>query len=98
MTVGVGRLVLDFYNNTDLRAKRRQLNELCDALRDKFNLSVLEVADFDDLERCVLGFAAVIPDNWGTQRSRDLMEKICRAVDDTSFARVMTEDTELLSF
>jgi uncharacterized protein YlxP (DUF503 family) len=97
MLVGVGRIVLDFYNNDKAALKRRKLEELCTELRRKFNISALEVADFDDPERCVLGFAAVIPEDWKPQSARSLMEKICKTIDETSFARVLVEDWDLLS-
>jgi uncharacterized protein YlxP (DUF503 family) len=95
--IGVGRIVLDFYNNDKVSVKQRQLEELCADLRRKFNLSALEVADFDDPERCVIGFAAVIPENWKTRSAEHLMEKICKTIDETSVARVMVEDWDLLS-
>ena len=96
MLIGVGRIVLDFYNNTSLPAKRKQLDELSVALRKKFNISVMEVADFDDLERCVLGFAVVIPENWREHAARGLVETVCKEIDSTAFARVMVEDWDLL--
>jgi uncharacterized protein YlxP (DUF503 family) len=96
MLIGVGRIVLDFFNNTSAPKKRAQLEELCGDLRKKFNISVLEVADFDDPERCVIGFAAVIPENWKTPSAKGLVDKICETIDQTSFARVMVEDTDLL--
>jgi uncharacterized protein YlxP (DUF503 family) len=95
--IGVGRIVLDFYNNTSVGQKRRQLEELCSDLRKKFNVSALEVADFDDPERCVIGFAAVIPENWKRLSAQHLVEKICETIDQTSFARVTVEDWDLLS-
>lgn len=98
MMIAAGRLVLEFHNNSDTHAKRRQLEELATALRKRFNLSALEVADFDDPERCVLGFAAVIPEDWENRQGRDLVERICREIDATSFARVMVEDTDLIDF
>lgn len=97
MWIGVGRIVLDFYNNDKAALKRKKLEELCNDLRRKFNISALEVADFDDPERCVIGFAAVIPENWKTQSAQSLIEKICKTIDETSFARVMVEDCDLLS-
>ena len=97
MLIGVGRIVLDFFNNEKLAAKHRQLEELCASLRKKFNISALEIADFDDPERCVIGFAVVIPENWKTQTAEDFVEKICATIDQTSFARVMVEDWDLLS-
>ena len=97
MLVGAARIVLDFYNNDNLALKHRKLEELCHDLRKKFNISILEVADFDDFEKCVIGFAAVIPENWKTITAENLMEKICKEIDQTSFARVTIEDWDLLS-
>jgi uncharacterized protein YlxP (DUF503 family) len=97
MLIAAGRIVLDFYNNDSASKKRKQLEELCADLRKKFNLSALEVADFDDPERCVIGFAAVIPENWSTLSAQDFLEKVCRTLDETSFARVMVADVDLLS-
>lgn len=96
MLIGVGRIVLDFHNNDQTALKHRLLEKLCLDLRRKFNLSILEVADLDDPERCVLGFAAVIPENWKTQSAQRLVESICKTIDTTSFARVMVEDCDLL--
>lgn len=96
MYIGVGRIVLDFYNNTDAPKKRRQLEELCADLKKKFNVSALEVADFDDPERCVIGFAAVIPETWKYPSAKSLVDKICETIDQTAFARVTVEDTDLL--
>jgi uncharacterized protein YlxP (DUF503 family) len=97
MLVGAARIVLDFYGNQDANKKRRQLEELCNDLRKKFNVSALEVADFDDPEKCVIGFAAVIPENWKTKSADSLMERICNEIDQTAFARVTVEDWDLLS-
>ena len=101
MQIGVGRIVLDFYNNPDLKLKRRKTEELCKELRKKFNLSMLEVADFEDPERCVIGFAAVIPENWPIHEkgisAEGLIRKICKTIDETSFARISIEDCDVLS-
>ncbi len=97
MLIGVGRIVLDFYNNDNASKKRKQLEELCVQLRKKFNISALEVADFDDPEKCVIGFAAVFPENWKTQSAHSMIEKICKTIDETSFARVTVEDVDILA-
>lgn len=96
MLIGVGRIVLDYYNNPSATKKNRELEEFCADLRKKFNISILEIADFDDPERCVLGFAVVIPENWKTRSAQSLVEKICKTIDETAFARVTVEDCELL--
>lgn len=97
MLIGVGRIVLDYYNNDKASKKRKQLAELCDDLRKKFNVSAMEVADYDDPERCVIGFAAVIPEDWKTSSAQSFLEKICKTIDQTAFARVTVEDVDLLS-
>lgn len=97
MLIGVGRIVLDYYNNEKASKKNRELEVFCADLRKKFNISILEVADFDDPERCVIGFAAVIPENWKTQSAQSLVDKICETIDKTAFARVTVEDCDLLS-
>jgi hypothetical protein len=56
----------------------------------------MEVAEFEDPEKCVLGFAVVMPESWKPMRARALLAKICDEIDRTSFARVMMEDTELV--
>lgn len=96
MMIGSGRIVLDFYNNTEAPKKRKLLEELCISLRKKYNVSALEVADFDDPERCVIGFAAVIPESWKIPSAESFVEKIAAEIDKTAFARVTVEDLELL--
>ncbi len=97
MLIATGRIVLDFYNNDNVALKRRQLEELCTGLRRKFNVSALEVAEFDDPEKCVIGFAAVIPENWKASSAQSFMDKIAKTIDETAFARVTVEDTDLIS-
>lgn len=96
MFVGTGRIVLEFFNNTDAPKKTRMLEELCADLRKKHNVSALEIADFDDPERCVMGFAAIIPENWKIPYAERFVEKIAKEIDSTAFARVTVEDLELL--
>ena len=96
MLVGVGRIILDYYGNQNATKKNQELEALCAELRKKFNLSILEIADFDDPERCVLGFAAAIPETWNIPSAQSLIDKICKTIDETAFARVTVEDCEIL--
>jgi uncharacterized protein YlxP (DUF503 family) len=95
MWIGVGRIVLDFYNNDSLKKKRNAMESLCKDLRKTFNLSALEVSEIEDLEKCVLGFAAVMPEAWKEKSAHDFIKKICGEIDNTAFARVSVEDCEL---
>jgi len=96
MLIAVGRIILDFYNNEKVATKTRNIEDLCNDIRRKFNISILEVADFDEPERCVIGFAAVIPENWKTKTAQSFLDKITETIDTTAFARVTVEDTDLL--
>ena len=96
MRIGVGRIVLDYHGNLKAAEKRQKLEELGASLRKRFNLSIAEIADFDDPERCVIGFAAVIPDHWSNVEAERFTEKICRTIDETAVPRVMVEDWDLI--
>ncbi|MGE0616132.1 MAG: DUF503 family protein [Bacteriovoracia bacterium] len=98
MWVGVGRIVLDFYNNDNVALKRRKLEELCKDLRREFNLSAMEVDELDDPEKCVFGFAAVMPAGWKEQSARSFVQKICEKIDQTAFGRVMVDDWDVWSY
>jgi uncharacterized protein YlxP (DUF503 family) len=95
MWVAAGKVILDFHGNLNLKDKRHQLAELVDDVHRKFNASAAEVADFDDLERCVIGLALAA----GTEQgARSAMKKILEHIDTTSFARVMVEDTDIFGY
>ena len=96
MRIGVGRIVLDYYGNDNVQKKRRELEALCQDLRRQFNLSAMEISDFEDAERCVMGFAAVIPDHWNEQAASSFVEKICETIDQKAFTRVTVEDWDIL--
>ena len=96
MLIGVARIVMDFYNNEKISVKQKKLEELCRDIRKKYNVSALEVAEFDDPEKCVIGIAAVFPENWKDSSAQTLVQKICAEVDQTAFARVTVEDWDLL--
>ncbi len=96
MRVAAARITLDFYNNSSIPKKHAMLEKLCADVRKQFQVSAGEIADFEDPEKCVIGFAQVIPDSWNTLGVRALIEKLCRYIDENSEARVMTEETEIL--
>ncbi len=96
MWIAAGRIVIDCTGIGNITAKRRRIEELTSLLRKKFNISALEVADIDDLDRAVFGFAAVIPETWKERSTRDFLDTIARTIDDNAFGRVMIEDCDLL--
>lgn len=98
MWIGLGRLVLDYYGNQSLSDKKNNIESMCKDFRRKFNLSMLEVADFDELERCVVGFAAVMPETWREEKARDFIAKMVEEIDRAAFARVTVEDWDIHSY
>lgn len=59
MVVGLCTVELYMPDADSLKAKRQILLSLKDRLRDKFNVSVAEVADQDLWQKAVLGIACV---------------------------------------
>ena len=96
MRIGAVRVVLDFYNNTDLARKRRELVALCEELRKTYRVSAAEIDCFDDLERGVIGFALVFPDTQEPSRCLAQLDAIARYIDSNSPARVISEESELM--
>lgn len=95
MWVAAGKIILDFYGNMNIKEKRHQMALLLDDVHKQFNLSAAEVADFDDLERCVIGLALAA----GTEQgARSAMKKVLEHIDTNAFARVVVEDTDFFGY
>ena len=96
MWIAAGRVVIDCDGIGNENAKHKRIEELATLLRRKFNVSALEIADQDSLNRAVFGFAAVIPENWKERSAREFLETLARTIDENAFGRVIVEDCELL--
>ena len=59
MTVGIARLALFIGASHSLKEKRMVLRRVKDLVRQKFNVSIAEVAENDVWQRAVLGIAVV---------------------------------------
>ena len=59
MVVGTCRVSLHIPDSGSLKAKRFALRRLKDRVRNKFNVSVAEVDDFDLWQRATIGVAVV---------------------------------------
>lgn len=95
MWVGAGKLILEFWGNQNIKEKRHQMAALIEDIHKSFNVSATEVADFDDLEKCVIGLAL----SAGTEQgARAAMKKVVEHVDKNGFARLMIEDTDFFGY
>jgi len=92
MFIAASKLVLDYYGNQNLKKKREEMTALFLDLKRRFNVSVLEVEDFDDYERCVFGISLVASDE---RAARAAAEKCIAYIDGIAFARVMMDDTDV---
>lgn len=62
MVVGTCRVSLHIPDSGSLKAKRLVLRRIKDRIRNKFNVSVAEVDDFDLWQRTTIGIAVVSRD------------------------------------
>ena len=93
MFVATAKVILDFYGNDDSDAKRPEMKKLSQAIHRKFNVSALEIIErVDDPERCVLGLSLVARSR---VEARSVMDQVLKFVDESSFARVTSEDVEI---
>jgi uncharacterized protein YlxP (DUF503 family) len=94
VTIGIARLTLFLGGSHSLKEKRMVLRRVKDLVRQKFNVSIAEVGDDNDLwQRAVLGIAAV-----GNQRSfvEPSLDEVVRFV--RGQAEVTGEERELQIF
>ncbi|MBI2605803.1 MAG: DUF503 family protein [Deltaproteobacteria bacterium] len=89
------KVILDFFNNEELAEKTRRLSTLMKDVRRKFAVSINEVADFDDPERCVLGIALCAATRAGADKA---IKAVLEYIDTHSVARVLSEESEIVAF
>ena len=95
MWIAAGKVILDYFNNESEKKKRNLVDKLVKDVRRQFNASILEVADFDELEKCVLGVGLVAATE---KTARSSMKKVLDYIDSHSEARVVTEDTDVFGY
>lgn len=93
MTVGIARITLYLAGSHSLKEKRMVVRRVKDLVRDKFNVSIAEVADNDIWQRAVMGIAVVGNDHRFVESALDEVLRFVR-----SKAEVTGEERELQSF
>ncbi len=78
MTVAIARVTLVLAAAHSLKDKRMVLRRLKDRVRDKFNVSIAEVAAHDVWQRAVLGITLVGGDRKHTESSIDEVLRFVR--------------------
>jgi len=93
VTVGIARLALFIGASHSLKEKRMVLRRVKDLVRQKFNVSIAEVAENDVWQRALLGIAVVGNDRRYVEGALDEVIGFVRAKAD-----VTGEERELQTF
>lgn len=92
MHVGSAKIILDFYGNQNSKKKNEELVKLMNEVRKKFLVSIEEVEDFEDPERCVLGLCFVASSKKNAQNK---LKSTLDYIDERAFARVTMSDGQV---
>ncbi|MDA0747588.1 MAG: DUF503 domain-containing protein [bacterium] len=77
MTIGFCRVVLFLPDSGSLKAKRSVLEGLRQRVRNRFNVSVAEIADNDLWQKAVLGIAVVSNE---TRHANQVLNKVVELI------------------
>ena len=95
MVVGVCHLDLLIRENNSLKGKRRILKKIIERAKNKFNVSIAEVGNYDLWQSSQVGFCVVGNDKRFINSSLD---KIIRFIEDLNSAEIVKSEIELLNF
>ena len=95
MHVASAKLILDYYGNQSAKTKSEELQKLFGETRRKFGVTIEEVEDFDDPERCVMGLCFVASSKNGAQSK---LRQVLDYIDQMAFARVVMSDGQIEPF
>ena len=93
MTVGVARITFRLHGNQSLKDKRRVVKSLIEKSRNRFNVSVAEVADQDLHQRATIAVAGVSADG-GLVNA--ILDKIIAYMDSLHLADLADHEIELI--
>ena len=93
MTVGVLKIVLFISEANSLKAKRQVLKKVIDKVKNKFSLSVSEVGSQDLWQKAEVAVSVVSGDEVLVS---NLLESVCRYIEDLYVAEVVESDIELI--
>jgi len=93
MTIGFCRLTLFLADSGSLKHKRGILKSLTSRVRNRFNVSVAEVADNDVWQKAVLGVAVVANDS---RYANQVLSKVVSLVESDPRLQVVDYSLEML--
>jgi uncharacterized protein len=93
MTVGIARVTFRLHGNQSLKDKRKVVKSLVEKSRNRFGVSVAEVADQDVHQRATIG-VAVIGNDGRTLNS--LLDRVVDFMDSMGLAEMLDREIELI--
>ena len=93
MLIAAALIELALPEAESIKARRRVARSVKDRIRQRFNVSVAEVADQDERHSVVIGCVMVGVD---PRHLRDGMEKVVRYVESLGVAEVVADDVTVL--
>lgn len=95
MVVGVCQVVLYLHENFSLKGKRQVLKSLAQRARQRFNISIAEVADHDLWQKAVLGICIVGNDR---QQINSTLDKVVNFIESMHLTDVADAQLEIINF
>ncbi len=93
MIVGIARITFRLHGNQSLKEKRRVVKSLVDRSRNRFNVSVAEVADQDLHQKATIGVAVIGSDG---RVINALLDHIVEYMDSLHLADLVDQGIELI--
>ena len=94
MVVGICRLDLRISENNSLKGKRRILKRIIERVKNKFNVSIAEVANHDLWQSSQIGFCMVGNDK---RFINSALDKIMDFIEGMNTAEIIQSDIEIIN-
>ena len=94
MVVGICRLDLRISENNSLKGKRRILKRIIERVKNKFNVSIAEVANHDLWQSSQIGFCMVGNDK---RFINSALDKIMDFIEEMNTAEIIQSDIEIIN-
>ena len=95
MVIGICHLDLLIRGNNSLKEKRRILKRIIGRVKNKFNVSIAEVGNYDLWQSSHIGFCMVGNDKRFINSSID---KVVHFIEEINIAEIIKAKTEILNF
>lgn len=93
MTVGVARVTFRLHGNQSLKEKRKVIKSLVEKSRNRFGVSVAEVADQDVHQRATIGVAVIGSDG---RILNSLLDRVLDFMESMGLAEMLDREIELI--